>query len=248
MMAASRGKAECGMRHAECGIFRLVDISEFAASISGAEFSGELQPGFQQVGGEDADAAQLQNFCEHEANRPLPGHERGVAGQQVQAADGLEDGVDGFEHGAFREGIFGGDFHDAGQDEGHDADVFGVAAARRLESGGDAGALVGLALGEGAVAAEMAIEAGNVMVQGDAVADFEAARETARGGRLAPPPILTMVPAVSWPKMRGGGTVPCWIFLMSVGQTPQTATLTSSSFAPMRGTGTVSRRRSLTPR
>ena len=39
-----------------------------------------------------------------------------------------------------------------------------------------------------------------------------------------------MVPAVSWPKMRGGGTVPCWIFLMSVGQTPQTATLTSSSF------------------
>ena len=38
-----------------------------------------------------------------------------------------------------------------------------------------------------------------------------------------------MVPAVSWPKMRGGGTVPCWIFLMSVGQTPQTATLTRSS-------------------
>jgi hypothetical protein len=66
-----------------------------------------------------------------------------------------------------------GDFHDAGQDEGHHADVFGVAAARRLESGGDAGALVGGALGKGAVPAEMAVEARHVMVQGDAVADPE---------------------------------------------------------------------------
>ena len=49
---------------------------------------------------------------------------------------------------------FGGDFHDAGQDEGHDADVFGVAAARRLEPGGNAGALVSLALGNGAVASK----------------------------------------------------------------------------------------------
>src|ERR1017187_10385663 len=93
----------------------------------------------------------------------------GDAVQQVQTVDGLEDGVDGFEHRAFREGIFGGDFHDAGQDEGHDADVFGVAAARRLEPGGDAGALVGLALGEGAVPAEMAFQARDVMMQSDAV-------------------------------------------------------------------------------
>ena len=53
------------------------------------------------------------------------------------------------------------------------ADVFGVAAAGGLEPGGDAGALVGRALGEGAVPAEMAVQARNVMVQGDAVADFE---------------------------------------------------------------------------
>ena len=138
-----------------------------------AEFFGELQAGCQQVGGEDADARQLQDFCEHQANRPLAGDKHGVAGQQVQTVDRLEDGVDGFEHRAFGEGICGGDFHDAGQDEGQDADVFGVAAARRLESGGDAGALVGGALGEGAVAAEMAVQAGNVMVQGDAVADLQ---------------------------------------------------------------------------
>src|ERR1041385_7978328 len=35
---------------------------------------------------------------------------------------------------------------------------------------------------------------------------------------------------------------------MSVGQTPHTATLTSSSSGPMRGTGTVSMRRSFAPR
>ena len=181
---------------------------------------------------------------------PCPATSTASPGSRFKPLDGLEDGVDGFEHGAFGEGIFGGNFHDAGQDEGHDADVFGIAAARRLKPGGDAGALVGLALGEGAVAAEMAIQAGNVMVQSDAVADFQVLNFECRvdGWRAFPPPILTMVPAVSWPKMRGGGTVPCWIFLMSVGQTPQTATLTSSSFAPMRGTGTVSRRRSLTPR
>jgi hypothetical protein len=45
-----------------------------------------------------------------------------------------------------------------------------------------------------------------------------------------------------------GGTVPYWIFLMSVGQTPQTATRTSKSRGPMRGTGTVSSRRSFGPR
>ena len=49
----------------------------------------------------------------------------------------------------------------------------------------------------------------------------------------------TTAPAVSWPKMRGGDTVPYWIFLMSVGQTPQTATRTSNSCGPMLGTGTI---------
>src|SRR5688500_9013890 len=57
-----------------------------------------------------------------------------------------------------------------------------------------------------------------------------------------------MLPAVSCPKIRGGGTVPNLIFLMSVGHTPHTATFTSSSFGPMRGTGAVSSRKSPGPR
>ncbi len=198
------------------------------------------------------DAGELQQAREHQANRPLPRHEHGVAAQQVQAADGLEHGVDGFEHRAFREGIFGRDFHDAGQDERHHADVFGVAAAGRLESGGDAGAFVGFALGKGVVPADN----GSRDTARDGGARRGRRQSECRSANAILPsatsafclPIWTMVPAVSWPKMRGGGTVPCWIFLMSVGQTPQTATLTRSSFAPMRGTGTVSRRRSFTPR
>ena len=132
----------------------------------------QFQSGFQQVGGKDVDAAQLQNLREHQADRPLPGHEHVVAGQQVQPLDGLEHGVDGFEHGAFGEGIFRRNFHHAGQNEGHHADVFGVAAAGRLEPGGDAGALVGRALGKGVVPAEMAVQARNVVMERDAIAEF----------------------------------------------------------------------------
>ncbi len=202
-----------------------------------------MQPGFEQIAGEHVDALEPQDFGEHQADGALARDEDVVAGQEVQAFDSLEDGVDGFEHRAFLEGVSRRNFHDARQDKRHDADELGVAAARRLETGGDAGALVGFTLRKRPVAAEMAIETRHVMVERDAVADFETARADAR-----PAPSFTIVPAVSWPKMRGGATVPCWIFLMSVGQTPQTATLTRSSFAPMRGTGTVSRRRSLTPR
>ena len=81
---------------------------------------------------------------------------------------------------AFGEGIAGGNFHDAGEDEGHDADVFGIAATGGFEAGGDAGAFVSLALGEGVMAAEMTVQARHVMVQRNAVADFEAAREATR--------------------------------------------------------------------
>jgi len=125
-------------------------------------------------------AGELEQPGEHEADRPLPGHEYDVATQQRQSADSFEDGVDGFEHGAFGKGILGWNFHDAGQHERHDANVFGVTAAGGLEAGGDAGAFVSLALGEGVMPAKMAIEARDMMVQGDAVADFEAAREDAR--------------------------------------------------------------------
>ena len=76
------------------------------------------------------------------------------------------------------------------------------------------------------------------MVEGDPVAFPEAAR------RAAP---RTTVPAISWPKMRGPGSRPFWIFLMSVPQMPQASTRTSISAGPTSGTGTSSTRRSPAP-
>ena len=87
--------------------------------------------------------------------------------------DGFEDGIEGLQHGGFFEGIFRRNFYDTGQDKGHDTDVFGIAAAGRLKPGGDACAFVGGALGKGAMTAEMTFHARNVMVEGDAVADFQ---------------------------------------------------------------------------
>ncbi len=87
-------QGKCGMRNAECGIA----LTRSATTLSHlmeegrvkrpfrAEFFGELQARFQQVGGEDARAGELQQAREHQANRPLPGHQHDVAAQQVQAA------------------------------------------------------------------------------------------------------------------------------------------------------------------
>src|SRR5205085_12152366 len=61
--------------------------------------------------------------------------------------------------------------------ETHDADVFGVAAAGWLEAGGYAGTFVLLALREGAMAASVTIQAGNVVVQSDSLSDVESTHE-----------------------------------------------------------------------
>ncbi len=139
----------------------------------GAEFFCQLKPGCDQIRCEHARPGQLQEAREHQADGALAGHEHDIAAQQGQAADRLEDGVDGFEHGAFLERISRRNFHHAGQHERQHAHKFGVAAAGRFETGGDAGAFVGGALSERAVAAEMAVQAGHVMVERHAVADFE---------------------------------------------------------------------------
>lgn len=150
----------------------------------GAEFFGEFEARREEVGGQDVDAAQLQESGEHEADGALADHEHIVAAQKVQPFNRLEDGVHRFEHGTFFKRIFGGNLHDAGQDEVHDAHVFGEAAAGGLKAGGDAGAFITFALGKGAVAAVMAFQARHMMVESHAVADLEAADDVAGAARL----------------------------------------------------------------
>ena len=139
----------------------------------GAPLAGQLQARLEKVSGEDVYAAQLEQAGEDEADRPLARDEHDIAPQQGEVFDGLEDGVDRFLHGAFDEGVSAGDFNDTGKNEGHDANILGVAAAGGLEAGGDAGAFVLGTLGEGAMAAGVAAEAGNMMMQGDAFTDAE---------------------------------------------------------------------------
>ena len=60
----------------------------------------------------------------------------------------------------------------------------------------------------------------------DALADVES-RDALPDG--------AMVPAISWPKMRGAEWEPVWIFFRSVPQMPQVATLISTSPGPIVG-------------
>ena len=148
-----------------------------AGSVEGlpcAPFAGELQTGGEEIGGNDADALERKETGEQESDGALASDEDDVLWKERQLADGLEDGVDGFEQGAFEEGVGAWDLHHAGKAEGQDADVLGVSSAGGFEAGRDAGALVGFALGEGAVPAEVAIQARHVMVQGHAFTDPKA--------------------------------------------------------------------------
>jgi hypothetical protein len=138
-----------------------------------AELAGEFEARIEEVGGNDFDAAQSEQAGEHESDGPLTGDEHNIAAKEFEAIYRFEDGVDRFEHRAFEEGVAVWDFYDARKDEGHDADVSGVTAAGGFEAGSDACAFVLFALGEGVMAASMALKAGDVVMERDAVADFE---------------------------------------------------------------------------
>ncbi len=142
---------------------------------AGTPLACELEPLIEQIAGDNFDAAQGEDAREEQADRALAGDERDVAAQKIQAFDGFEDGVDRLLHGAFDESIARGDFDHAGEDEGHHADEFRVAAACGFEAGGNAGAFVLIALGKRVVAAGVAFQAGDMVMQRDAVADAKSA-------------------------------------------------------------------------
>ena len=156
------------------------DACRYVEGPAGAPFARQFQARFHQVGGHYFHAAQGKQPCEHESDGPLPCHQNGVAGQQVEFVDAFEDGVYRFLHGAFHEGVSTGNFDDTGQDKGHDADVFGVTPACRLKARSDAGKVLVLrTLSEGPMATSMAFHAGNMVMQGDAFADAESANARA---------------------------------------------------------------------
>lgn len=155
-----------------------------------AEPFRELQAFGHEVGGEHAQAAQLQEPRKDESNGPLPCHQDVIAFEEVEHPHGFEHGVYRFEEGAFEEAVFGWDFHYAGEHKGHDADVLSEATACRFETGGNASALVNGALRKSAVRAGVALQTGDVMVQGNAITGLEIPNGTADAdngtGRFVP--------------------------------------------------------------
>ena len=136
-----------------------------------------------KVGGEDLRAGAGGESGEEDADGPLADDEDGFVGLEIEIANALVDGVDGLDEGRLLKGDAVGDFDEAAADDpGHDADIFGKAAAGGLEAGGHADALVVIALRGGLFAAVITAAAGGVVEDHDAVVDFKALDALAGGG------------------------------------------------------------------
>ena len=93
-------------------------LSDFASSVQrSAEFAGEFQTGFEEVGGEHAHPFQLQQAGEHQADRPRPATQHHIAGPQRRRLDGFEHGVTGSSIAPSSKAFARGNFHHTRQHE-----------------------------------------------------------------------------------------------------------------------------------
>src|SRR5947199_4392200 len=107
-----------------------------------AEFFREFQPGWQEISRDHIHAAQSEQPSEHQTDRSLACHQNKIAAQKRQSMDRLQHRVDRLQHRAFEEAVSAWYFDDPRKNKGHNADIFGVAAAGLLEARSDAGAIV----------------------------------------------------------------------------------------------------------
>ena len=141
----------------------------------GAKLFSKRESFRNQIRGDHTGAGEVKQASEHQSNRPLARDENRVTFEKRKHPDRFEDGVDRFQHGTFQKGIPPGYFYDAGKDEIHHANISGKAASGRFEPRCDPCFFVNGTLGEGAVPAGVAFEAGNVMMECDPVADTKIA-------------------------------------------------------------------------
>ena len=111
----------------------------------------------------------------HQADGALADDEDRIVRREVEQLDAFEHGLQRLNEGSLLEWHAVGNRDHAAvvDDEVHDADVLGKAAAGGLEAGRGAGLLVERALRGGVFAAVVALAAGNVMEAHDAIADGE---------------------------------------------------------------------------
>src|SRR5262249_23949734 len=152
-------------------------------------------------------------------------------GFQTQANGALHTGVDGLDKTGLLEGNTVRDAHGAVLDDPvHDTHVFGEAAAAGLKAGRATNFLVGLALGEGVMAAVVAVPTGDMVKDHHPVAGMEFLDAVSSGNHYSG----GFVPENARGRVRTGGDL-----FRSVPHIPHVCTRTSSSPGPVRGTGTV---------
>ena len=142
----------------------------------------EFPARLQQVSRDHVNPPQGEESRENQSDGSLTNDEHGVASQERHTIDRFEDRVYGLQHSAFHITVFIGNSNNAGKNKRHDTDVFGITAARRLEAGGNPGALVGCALRISAVATDVTFQTGNVMMQAHTIPDVETANPCADPG------------------------------------------------------------------
>ena len=129
----------------------------------------------KEIGSNDLGAGAKAERGMHEADGALADDENRVVGSEAEHLDAFENGVDRLDEGGLLEGdaVGNADHAAIGDDEVHDADVLGKAAAGGLEARRDAGLLVERALRGGSLAAVVALVAGDVVMHDNALAEFE---------------------------------------------------------------------------
>ena len=172
---------------------------------------------------------------------PCPMVKHGLARLQAQGFDPFHAGIYRLYEASLLKGDCFGDLHRSLVDDPiHDANVFREASAGRLEAGS---------------ASDLSCrsDTGRRSCAGSSNTRGRGCDETPRPGRRARTCSRPRLPPPLRRRFRGrrcgaAEWEPEAIFFRSVPQTPQVCTRRSSSPAPISGTGTVSRRTSLTPR
>ena len=127
-----------------------------------------------QIGSNYAGPCTAGEDAQHDPDGALPDGEHNFASLETQGLDSFHAGVHGLDKRRLFVGDVVGDANRAlPNDPVHHPYVFGETAAGGLESGGAADFFVGGALGEGFVAAVVALAAGDVVEDDDAIARME---------------------------------------------------------------------------
>ena len=167
-----------------------------------SEFFRYCKPLLVQIGSDYRRPCPFGQYTQYDADWPLTNHQNGFARLERHPLDSLHAGVHRFDKRSLLERDSLGNTHRSLLDDPiHHANVVGESAARRLKSGRASDLLVGLALRESFVPAVVALAAGDVMEDDDAVTGSKPRNAGADGRNHS----RSLVPKNAWSRMGPGG-------------------------------------------